>query len=69
VQSQNRRYLRAPAKTARDGHVQLGWHKIGKIVNAQSRLVGINALRLVVPISRPKRLKDEVGAFRPGELS
>ncbi|OJV03518.1 MAG: hypothetical protein BGO12_09920 [Verrucomicrobia bacterium 61-8] len=68
VQRQNGRYLRATTKMARHGHVQLGRHEVGKIVNAQSRLVRINPLGVICAIARPKRPENEVAAVRHREL-
>lgn len=69
VQRQNGRYLRATAKMTRNGHVQLGRHEVGKIVNAQGCLMRINPLGLVRAIARPKRPKNEVGPLGHRELS
>ena len=58
MENQNGRNLRGAAKAVWNRHVQFRRHDIGKIVNAECRLMRVNALSLVIPVSRPKGPKD-----------
>jgi hypothetical protein len=50
-------------ETSRDGHVQLRWHYVRKIVKAQSSLMAVDSLGGLSPIPGPERPKHEVGAL------
>ena len=51
VQDKHGRYFRGLAKFQRHRHVQLGWHPIRQVMDAESRLKRINSLRMMLSIS------------------
>lgn len=63
VQPENRRNGSHPSKSGRHGHVQLCRHRVGQIVQRQRGRVAVDALRLALPVSRPKLPDHQV---RPG---
>ena len=47
-------------EASRYGHVQLGWHYVRKIVNAQGSLMAVGSLGRLFPIPRPERPEHQI---------
>jgi hypothetical protein len=63
MQNEHARNLAISPETSRYSHVQLCWHYVRKIVEAQSSLMAVDSLGDLSPIPRPERPKHQVRAL------
>lgn len=69
MQHQDAGNIAVAPEIRRNGQVELRWIQIRQIVKAECRVVAVDTLDFLVPVSRPQCPKDEVGPLRRGKQS
>jgi hypothetical protein len=64
MQNKDARHIAVPAKSWRNGHMELRWIDVGELMKAQRRLVAVHSLGFLVSVPRPKGPDREVWTIR-----